>query len=446
MRILFVIRAVEHYYYFKSIVDALFERNHHIRVLFDKNFSQKVLEEIKEVRRAQCEYSWGVWDQSRWRRIFYIAGDILSWKRYFNIKEQSDFYRDRWQKFIPFGFLINLPFLRILLINDFVIFFLKLLVKLTPADREIVKDVQKFAPHVVVASPANMPYSSCDIEYLRAAKKLRIPTILPVFSWDNLTTKGQIHVRPDLLLVWNKTQEKEAYDYHGIRKRNTRLVGSPMFDFWFEKRVAVSRRDYCARLGLDPQLPMLLYLESSNSLTQDERWLVKKLHKILSEAGKPLNSIQIIVRPHPFLSAFRDFNFANVVVVPRKGEWLNSEKAIKLYYDSLCHADLVFGINTSGLIDATIADKSAVSMIVDRYSKIQLETQHFRQLVENDVLKVAGDFDKLISVIGDVLKGKDEHKKQRANFVRRFIRPRGLDMSAGEAAAAEIEKWPHNFE
>lgn len=434
MRVLFVIRAVEHYYYFKSIVDALCARGHRVRVLFDRNFSQRGLGEIKSARNDDCQYSWGAWQDSSWRQIFWRAADLLSWRRYFEVRRQSDFYRKRWEMYLPFKSLLKLPFAAQILRGDLSASFLRFLVKNTPTDRRILEDIGRNSCDVVVASPANMPFSSCDVEYLRAAKKLRIPTVLPVFSWDNLTTKGLIHVKPDLMLVWSQTQQKEALEHHGIKKSDTRIIGSPMFDFWFEKREpSGSRADFCAKFGLDRSLPILLYLESSNSLTRDERWLVKKLHKLLLP-------IQIIVRPHPFLSAFEDFHFASVKVIPPKGEWLNSERAIQLYFDTFHWCDVVFGINTSGLIDAAILDKPALSAKISQYRETQVNTLHFKQLLANDVIEMVDSFEGLIRVISNILAGRDKHQEQRARFVKEFIRPKGANVSAGEAAATEIEK------
>jgi hypothetical protein len=35
-----------------------------------------------------------------------------------------------------------------------------------------------------------------------------------LFSWDNLSTKGTLHVAPDLMFVWNERQRREAAELH----------------------------------------------------------------------------------------------------------------------------------------------------------------------------------------------------------------------------------------
>ena len=45
---------------------------------------------------------------------------------------------------------------------------------------------------------------------VKSAKAIGVPVVFPVFSWDNLSTKGLIHVQPDRVLVWNEHQKREA--------------------------------------------------------------------------------------------------------------------------------------------------------------------------------------------------------------------------------------------
>lgn len=49
----------------------------------------------------------------------------------------------------------------------------------------------------MVLSPVNMRFSE-ELDYLKAARELGIPTHLAVYSWDNLSTQGLIHMTPDM--------------------------------------------------------------------------------------------------------------------------------------------------------------------------------------------------------------------------------------------------------
>ncbi len=67
---------------------------------------------------------------------------------------------------------------------------------LVPPDPGITRWLEDYRPDVVVASPFIFPVSK-ELEYIKAAKALSIPTVGAVLSWDNLTSKGTFHVIPD---------------------------------------------------------------------------------------------------------------------------------------------------------------------------------------------------------------------------------------------------------
>ena len=71
------------------------------------------------------------------------------------------------------------------------------------------------APDVLLVSPL-VRFGSEQSDWVKSAKALGIPVGFPVFSWDNLTTKGVIHVEPDRIFVWNAVQKREATEYYGI--------------------------------------------------------------------------------------------------------------------------------------------------------------------------------------------------------------------------------------
>lgn len=443
LKILFAIRAPENYIYAKSIIENLALRGHKLEVIFDRRYSSKNIKYYADLKLRGVKYRWALVDYSYWRKIFYNCQDILSWRRYFLVKNQSQFYRQRWVVYLPLivKYIVKFPLIRKIIISDFTARLLRSIVDLTPIPPKVVDDLEKFEADVVVATPANMPYSSCDQEYLRAAKSLKIPTVVSVFSWDNLTTKGLFHATPDLLLAWNKTQVSEARRHHQISKKDIKVCGAFLFDFWFrDRQPSQSREEFCKKWGLSANKPILCYLETSDSLTGDERWLVGELNGNLKGAEDVrLKNTQIIVRPHPFKSHFSDFKLPGVFVIPNIGTWPKSSEAIQLYFDTLFYSFAVLGINTSGFIDAVICGKPIVALSDDNFKKTQVETEHFKQLLENDVIEIAKRGE-LTRVLGNLLAGKDTRKSKRKSFIRKFIRPLGLGVSAGEVAAGEIER------
>jgi hypothetical protein len=120
-------------------------------------------------------------------------------------------------------------------------------------------------------------FTYAQTDYVKAARQLGIPTILAVASWDNLTNKGLVQVCPDLTLVWNDVQEREAVALHNIPRERIRKTGAQLYDHWFDKSPARDRDSFCSRVGnLDPAQPIILYLCSSSFICRDEVTFVKE--------------------------------------------------------------------------------------------------------------------------------------------------------------------------
>ncbi len=127
-----------------------------------------------------------------------------------------------------------------------------------PPPREIVEYVREHRPDALVVSPL-VGLGSPQVDWLRAARRLGIPPVLFVASWDNLTNKGLVRGGPSLVVVWNDRQVAEAIELHGIPADRVVAVGAHAFDHWFTWRPSTShagvRREGGARLG--PPVPAL---------------------------------------------------------------------------------------------------------------------------------------------------------------------------------------------
>ena len=105
---------------------------------------------------------------------------------------------------------------------------------------------------------------------MKSAQALGLPTWMLLFSWDNLSTKGALHVAPDLMFVWNERQRREAAELHDFPADRVVVAGAPRFDSFFALDSRVARSDFFRPLGLDPARPTLLYLCSSRFIAEDE--------------------------------------------------------------------------------------------------------------------------------------------------------------------------------
>lgn len=451
MNILFVIRSTRTFHYHKSIIQGLLDRGHTVRALFDYEWSKtkvgsaELIEEFRKKHPA-FQFGWASWRNDLWRHLLFPAREILSYRRYLVVPGQSLYYRDRWRRYIPLWLRLfakyipgTISFLRTRIIGSF----LRWLERIIPPDAGILRELQKEKPDVVVVSPGNLRHSSADLEYLKAAVRLKIPTALQVLSWDNLTTKGLIHIIPDVLLAWNDTQIKEAETHHGISRERIAITGAPVFDEWFsDLKPSMSREEFCRRHGFNSKYPIVMYLGSTKNIAADESWLVEKLRASLDHSpDERLRNTQILLRPHPaHVKIYEHISHEKIRIVPKEGSLPNTKDSLQLFYDSLYYAEATVGINTSGMIDAVIAGKPGMTVLTPEYHLTQEEAMHFQYLMDGDVLEVLRSPEEFPAAVLRILHGHDGHKDERRKFIETFIRPRGIATSAGEIAAQRIEE------
>lgn len=446
MKVLFIIRSPQVFHYYESIHSALLKHGHNVELLFDKDWGEN-----EYVGDVKFNFKWAKSPKKYFRRrVLLFFREVLSWRRYLLLKEQSSFYADRWLKYVSpkFRGLVKIsPFLKYFIKTKFAGYFLKKFEKNTAPDLNIIDDIKKRAPDMIIAGPVCYRQSSADLEYLKAAMTLKIPTAVPVMTWDTLTTKGIMHIIPDRLLVWNEAQVNEALEHHGILKERTRIIGAPFFDKWFDEGF-IQREE-----KTPPRPPLLnkeggvgsgyiLYLGSSSNIAPDERWLVKEIRSALdSSSDETMRYTKIIFRPHPAnFKIYKNFDIPGVEISPREGKMPKTKGALQDFYNILHNASAVVSINTSGMVDAILAGKPVISLEREEFKKTQILAQHYKHMRESNALYVTRTASEFLEVFLKLLSGNDTKKLERDNFIKTFICPRGLDISAGEMVAYDVEE------
>jgi hypothetical protein len=311
-----------------------------------------------------------------------------------------------------------------------------------PPSESIDSALRRFAPDAVLVSPV-VDFGSSQVEYVKSAAGLGIPSAVCVASWDNLTGKGLIRVPPDRVFVWNEAQRHEAIDLHGIPADRVVATGSPKFDEWFDRRPSTTARAFAARVGLHEGF--LLYLCSSPFIAPDEVPFVRDwLRALRSAADERLAAAPVLIRPHPQNAAQwagADLSdLGPVEVWPAGGAQPDEGDARADFYDSLAHADAVIGINTSALIEAAIVGRQVFTVLDGRFAETQEGTLHFHHLrAENGgFLHEARSFDEHLAQLAR-LGGGVADERTRA-FVEAFVRPHGRERAALPILVDEIER------
>ena len=444
MKILFVFTHYNFWSPLDPIARVYVAAGHEIRVLVDRarnvNFEKRYpFGQGKQPYRMDWSLSRG----DTWQFILNPLRELISYVAYLKLrKPTSPLLTERWSAYVPFFLkpLTRNEKGRAWLSRESFWDFLRRLESGAPTSRRIKRQLTDFAPDLVVAASAILPYSK-ETDYLKAAQELGIPTILIVPSWDNLTTKGTLHVQPDHVFVWNEGQIPEVEELHNVPAERVFCTGAPKFDSWFDIEPALDRRSFCEQIGIDPEKPYLLYLCSSEFISGDETVYINELAERIRRDPR-LNDLTLLVRPHPQnLGPWKAYqqNGSNFAVWPLNQKSLAPSDMIWDYYHSLCYSIGVAGINTSAFIEAAIVDKPCIAITPPQFNHTQMGIPHFHHLLDAGFLELSRDMDEFVQVIVRLLNGEDRKKTQRQQFIRDFVRPQGMDIPALQVMSQALE-------
>lgn len=457
MKILFIIRSTSQFYYVKSILGALIDRGHAVQLLFEKTKEKWLkggdymgpLEDFKK-KYPDIKYGRSYPRTDLWRFVVMPARVLLNYRRFLASKKQSSYFQNRMLKFLPAGIrlLFLLPGIRALsnkiLLSGFASSVLYWVEEKAGLDLKIFEQVKSFRPDLVAITVGGMRYGSIDLDYLKAARALGIKSVAAALTWDSLSTKALIQIHPDLLLAWNEMHRIHAFEHHGIPKEKVAIAGSYMFDDWFEfiGRGPTPREEFCAKHGLDPKKDLIVYLGSAVTTAPDERWLIKEVREALNNSGNlRLRNAEMIFRPHPtHAKLLYDMRISKVLILPKYGALRDSEENTRLLYDTLHHALCAVTVYTNALIETLIMNKPVLMLMRSEFDQTQSKAEHFQDIFASGAVAPTYSSGELTENLESILENRDDRQEKREAFVRKFIRPLGINESAGEAAVAELEK------
>jgi hypothetical protein len=314
-----------------------------------------------------------------------------------------------------------------------------------PSDPRIEAFIAKHAPDLVLATPL-VTFTSPQVDYVKSARALGIPSALCVASWDNLTNKGKMRELPDRVTVWNEAQAEEAATLHGMPRRRIVVTGAQSFDHWFDARPCRTREEFMRERDFEPSRDLILYLCSSTSISPNEIEFIRQWYEMVRNAREPrVARAAILVRPHPVnkqpweqLDTLADF-----AVWPTNARGLFEPQGKCDYFDSIYHAAAVVGLNTSGQVEAGLIGKPVLTLLSEDIPYTlngTVDTVHFQHLlgVNGGLLHVARSFEEHLQQLCRAIHGDPTMAERSRRFTEAFVRPHGLERAAGPILAGAI--------
>jgi FkbM family methyltransferase len=333
---------------------------------------------------------------------------------------------------------------------------LEQLERLIPSDPLHEEFLTRHAPDVVVVTPG-IHFGSVQSDFIKSARARGLPVWMLLFSWDNLSSKGALHVAPDLLFVWNERQRQEARDLHDYPPANVIPIGAPRFDEFFRLRPLVPRQEFFEPLALDPSRPTLLYVCSSRFIASRELPFIQRWLEAIRSGPEPLRSCNVIVRPHPDLVLVENGDVTEVTwpAMPQAMGWVqrpfSDSQALVLrttystpqaFYECIYHSAAVVGLNTSAELEAGIVGRPVLTVVShEAGADGQTNTLHFNYLLRENggFVDCAATLPDHVASLATTLAAPPE-AAQIQRFISGFLRPCGDQPVAPLLARTLIER------
>jgi hypothetical protein len=448
MRILFFFRHNGFVRNFEWMLRLLAERGHSVELAFQFARGEGEIPERLEAEYENVRIGRAPARNDLWLYVAYRLRYAIDYLRYLRPEyEHAPKLRARGRKKAPrlVVWLTRVPPFRSSRGRARLDSLLRALERALPAPSSVERFVAERRPAVVLATPyVDGPWQE---DYVAAAQRLGIPTGLPVASWDNLTNKGVIRHAPERIYVWNEIQRREAVELHGVDPNRVTVVGGHSYDHWFEWQPSTTREEFCARLGIRPDRPILLYLCSSGFVAENiESEIVSEwLEAVRSHDDPVLREASVVVRPHFRARATWEGDplagVDNAAVWPPEGADPRTPEARADYFDSLHHSAATVGANTTALIEAAILGRRSFTFLHPRLKETQGGTLHFHYLKRENggPLEAAASIEEHLGALVEVLRRPSEPDWNR-EFVELFVRPHGLDVACAPVLASEVEQ------
>jgi hypothetical protein len=291
---------------------------------------------------------------------------------------------------------------------------------------------RKYDPDIVVTATAGL-HTSNDLPLLREAKRNGIQTLCVVGSWDNLAEmKGPLLTRPDKLVVWNEKMRDEACRLHFYDQADVYITGVTQFDHYFDPSIYLSRKEFCERVGFDPEKP-ILSLATASPVIADHRYLVDILKKAIGD-GTYSAGTQLLCRVHPLDdgSLYESPNGDTRVRIETPGRhhpklgWLPDREEDLHLANTLRHTDVLINIASTITIEAAILDRPAINVAFSTYEPerfahhiLDLHYKHnYKYIVESGATSIVWSEEELHEAVNAYLDNPELRSDKRKELTK----------------------------
>jgi hypothetical protein len=239
--------------------------------------------------------------------------------------------------------------------------------------------------------------------FLTAARRLSLPVVGYVFSWDHTVGKGVISPHCARYIVQNRTMEDDLRQYHDIDSSRVVVTGWPQSDVFHRRRPRAEYDALLHTLALDPARPVVLFMGNTPTNAPYEGHLVERLLTWWEQGAR--ERFQLLFRPHP---RDREWEARYRRAQGREGIGLQQPSFTDLDVLTILlqHVDVAVGNAGTIFLDALTNDRPAVCVLYDEgappgesWAAKNVLGKHYEELVASGAFYRAESFDEVVAGI-----------------------------------------------
>jgi hypothetical protein len=278
------------------------------------------------------------------------------------------------------------------------------------------------------------------VPFLNAARRLGLPVVGYVSSWDHPVGKGIVSPHLRRYVVQNDVMRDDLVRYHGIAFERIVVTGWPQTDVFSQRR---PRADYEALLradDLDPAHPLVLVMGNTPTNAPYEARFVERLVAWWRDSRR--KRFSLLFRPHPRDTRWQE-RFAAAQGLEGASVQVPSYTDIDRLSLLLQHGDCVVANAGTILLDSLVNDRPAVCVLYDegappgeRFAELNVVGKHYQELIGSDAFYRAERFEDVTAGIERALAHPNELAGERRRITREVVGE--VDGRAGERVVEAI--------
>jgi hypothetical protein len=271
------------------------------------------------------------------------------------------------------------------------------------------------------------PQAHLSMPFLTAARRLRVPAIGYIASWDHQVGKGIISPHLDRYVVQNETMREDLGRFHGIDPGRVSVTGWPQTDVYQRRRTFNAYHALLGSLALPIDLPVVLYAGNAPNNSPYEQNMVSKFVEWW-RVSPARSRFSLLFRPHPYDNQVRK-RYAAALEQPGVAVQRRSYADYDDLATLLQHVGCVVAGGGTILLEALVNDRPAVCVTYaegappgfDATESANLTGEHYRELIESQAFYRAGDFGELTAVLERALVNPAELAGEQRRVSREVV-------------------------